>query len=435
MEKIVEEIKMWDSIIKELPQNLEENLQENLEKWNLKDINDDLKEQDKLKEYKTKNLQLFVSLSSEVENKISEIENLIQRIEFIKDTKKDFKKTYEDFQKEEIQAYIKKQIIELKKYEENPNNAIDIIKSLSKLKNEGYKIPLDENVDICFKLMMNQVWTKEIIDFKKFKDMNSLKEYFKLTQIEKKGSKHNFYLTSDEKFIFKSFDISDKDQEAKNIIRGTEALMKISAKQVINIKGIYFSETHIFKKMPYYDKGDLSVIKELTIDEFFKIGIELFYALASIHFADIIHFDIKPANILLNEKKDIILADFDLSITTESMKYVNENSLHLRGSKNYIDPRLIDSGRNASKKCDIYSAGMVLEYLFKKISEDEKKKLTNDDEKKVEEIIKNCTHRDQIERDPAFRVFKKLGDIYGSKMKTLNCQLQDASCTDYPTNW
>ena len=70
------------------------------------------------------------------------------------------------------------------------------------------------------------------------------------------------------------------------------------------------------------------------------------------------HRDISPGNILFTEQWRLKICDFGFA------KYDidNEQSINV-GTKTFRDPQ-IRSGKY-SKKCDIYSAGLIIDYLFR----------------------------------------------------------------------
>ncbi|KAF6164355.1 hypothetical protein GIB67_037512 [Kingdonia uniflora] len=97
----------------------------------------------------------------------------------------------------------------------------------------------------------------------------------------------------------------------------------------------------------------------------YKVAVEVARALVYLHqdcCPHILHLDIKPENILLDEKLRAVLSDFGLSKLTNE----DENEVHtkmIRGTAGYMAPEWF-MGNLISDKCDIYSYGKVLLDLF-----------------------------------------------------------------------
>ncbi|XP_048528010.1 non-receptor tyrosine-protein kinase TYK2-like [Triticum urartu] len=81
-------------------------------------------------------------------------------------------------------------------------------------------------------------------------------------------------------------------------------------------------------------------------------------------FGEVIHDDIKPANILLDDNFNAKISDFGISrlVNTDSTLFTE----HVMGSIGYMDPLFAGSGR-LTWKSDVYSFGIVLvEFITKK---------------------------------------------------------------------
>ena len=140
---------------------------------------------------------------------------------------------------------------------------------------------------------------------------------------------------------------------------------------------------------------------------------ELLAALEYAHKKEVLHLDIKPANIMLSEKNEIKLIDFGIS--SDSKKSNKE----IMGSPYYMSPEQI-SGSNIDERSDIYSVGVTIYELFTgnlpfqdsktreelyahiKSSEIPKAKVNFDGDmayvSDVNEIISNCTAKNPNDR-------------------------------------
>lgn len=86
-----------------------------------------------------------------------------------------------------------------------------------------------------------------------------------------------------------------------------------------------------------------------------KVLFELIQALDFLHTNNIIHGDIKPENIIVNQNNVPIFIDFDLSRKLSGI----ENVTRIFGTKYFMSPEMINKNK-ISTKTDIWSLGMTL---------------------------------------------------------------------------
>ncbi|MFF4169360.1 protein kinase [Streptomyces sp. NPDC001744] len=94
----------------------------------------------------------------------------------------------------------------------------------------------------------------------------------------------------------------------------------------------------------------------LTPGEAVRTGAALASALAHVHAAGVVHRDVKPSNILLDETGAPHLADFGIS---RSLDTTRADTGPLVGTAAYLAPEQV-LGRGAGPAADVYSLGLVL---------------------------------------------------------------------------
>lgn len=88
-----------------------------------------------------------------------------------------------------------------------------------------------------------------------------------------------------------------------------------------------------------------------------KTGKQIAYALQRAHDRDLVHRDVKPANILITKGGDIKVTDFGIARITSSSTVTFTNNI--LGTVHYISPEQA-KGQIVDGKSDIYSLGVVL---------------------------------------------------------------------------
>jgi serine/threonine protein kinase len=103
--------------------------------------------------------------------------------------------------------------------------------------------------------------------------------------------------------------------------------------------------------------------KVFSIDEVIKIGADLAQAVQSLHAQDAIHLDIKPENILIDDKGKLTLIDFGLSHHARFPDLLAEEMRKGIGSAPYISPEQV-TGIRSDYRSDIFSIGVILYELL-----------------------------------------------------------------------
>jgi nucleotide-binding universal stress UspA family protein len=82
-------------------------------------------------------------------------------------------------------------------------------------------------------------------------------------------------------------------------------------------------------------------------------------ALHAVHRQDVIHFDLKPANILLRSDGSVVLIDFGLSHHARLPDLLAEEKRDTAGSAPYVSPEQVEGSRT-DPRSDLYALGAVL---------------------------------------------------------------------------
>jgi len=131
----------------------------------------------------------------------------------------------------------------------------------------------------------------------------------------------------------------------------------------VRYAGVDPDNDHVYVVMPLYENGSLqgrmdelaSQNELLKIRDVVRYGLQFLTGLARIHSLDLVHFDIKPANILLDDSGMAVLTDFGLAKYLDRFGAVQQLKAY---GLHYAPERF----RHAkfTPEIDIYQAGVTL---------------------------------------------------------------------------
>ena len=155
----------------------------------------------------------------------------------------------------------------------------------------------------------------------------------------------------------------------QRFVREARAAAKLNHPNIVQGIDVGKSGGYYYFAMEYIDGETAAdkVRREGPLDEEGAIDICLQAARALAHAhsrANIIHRDVKPQNILLNERGTAKLADLGLARHTEHDDASLTSAGTTLGTPDYISPEQIRGDADLDGRCDIYSLGATLYHLL-----------------------------------------------------------------------
>jgi tetratricopeptide (TPR) repeat protein len=136
---------------------------------------------------------------------------------------------------------------------------------------------------------------------------------------------------------------------------------KVTHKNVLRIYDIAEADGIKFISMPYIKGRDLKdIIDErgpLAIDEAVNIARQVASALKCAHEAGVIHRDLKPQNIMIDDEGTAYVTDFGIAKSVEAGGITMTGQI--MGTPDYMSPEQAE-GKQVDYRTDIYSFGLVL---------------------------------------------------------------------------
>lgn len=186
-----------------------------------------------------------------------------------------------------------------------------------------------------------------------------------IKEIGQEGKNSQVFLAHDKqldgeivvKKILKSKIINPTDyyEEAKKLYASTHS-------NVVKVNYGCSDTDHVYIAMPFYKNGSLKSIiasKNLTIREIIRYSIQFLSGLHHIHSKGLIHFDVKPDNILISDSNEAHLSDFGLTKAMNTFGFASPEQIYSK----QVPPETFTS-TDKTIHFDIYLAGLTIYRLL-----------------------------------------------------------------------
>ena len=185
------------------------------------------------------------------------------------------------------------------------------------------------------------------------------------------GGMANVYLANDKildrKVAIKVLrgDLSSDDKFIRRFQREALSVSNLSHPNIVEVYDVGEEDGEYYIVMEYIEGKTLKQLlkkrESLTLTEVIDIMTQLTDGISHAHESYIIHRDIKPQNIMIQDDGRIKITDFGLAMALNATQLTQTNSV--MGSVHYLPPEQA-SGKGATVKSDIYSMGILMYELL-----------------------------------------------------------------------
>jgi serine/threonine protein kinase len=151
-----------------------------------------------------------------------------------------------------------------------------------------------------------------------------------------------------------------RNELRQRVLQEARALARVPHPAIVPIHDIFFVGDDPWIVMEYISGRSLAdVIARGPLDELSiaKIGLQVLRGLIAVHGADIVHRDVKPANIVVADDGSVSLVDFGIA------KIVGDPSLTayatFMGTVEYMSPERLTPGARVGPPADIWALGVT----------------------------------------------------------------------------
>lgn len=198
-----------------------------------------------------------------------------------------------------------------------------------------------------------------------------INDRYEIIRIIGEGGMANVYLAEDtilnRKVAVKVLrgDLANDEKFIRRFQREAQSVANLSHPNIVEVYDVEEEEGQHYIVMEYIEGKTLKQLLQkrgsLTLSEVIDIMLQLTDGLAHAHDAYIIHRDIKPQNIMIQDDGLVKITDFGIAMALNATQLTQTNSV--MGSVHYLPPEQAN-GKSSTIKSDIYSLGILMYELI-----------------------------------------------------------------------
>ena len=153
--------------------------------------------------------------------------------------------------------------------------------------------------------------------------------------------------------------VSSSPSRRARFLREAQTLAMLHHPNIVKVYAAGTAGERLFYAMDLVRGTDLRDVKPADEEDVAILGLSAAQALAYAHRCGVIHQDVKPANLLVDEEGNLHLADFGIAALLQGADHVSSSG----GTRRYMAPEMQDGRGIASPASDQYALGVTLSEL------------------------------------------------------------------------